>query len=63
MTTNRMALYTAKGLTDSDLAPHHAHFRTITDPHSANCLGDRLDGLTTSTEEFEAIARQKPDKP
>lgn len=59
----RIALYARKGLTDSDLAPHHAHFRTITDPRSANCLGDRLDGLTTTAEEFGIISPQKPDTP
>lgn len=59
----RIALYARKGLTDSDLAPHHAHFRTITAPRSANCLGDRLDGLTTTAEEFGIISPQEPDKP
>lgn len=37
----REKLYAAKNLTETDLALHRAHFRAITDPRSANCLGDR----------------------
>lgn len=41
----RLETYQTRPISASALAAHHAHFRSITAPQSANCLGDRLEGL------------------